>query len=208
MITPELLAAHRAREEAYIALRSLQVDALYAPWLKLQADATIPAVGVVVEPSTSMNKGGLSFGGRFLASAIFHELHKTNTPFRVIDARKPDLETANSKLVIVCSGGFHNGTLIRQLQAHADNGCNILIIGGEHRDLLGPLSRALVKADPGTLPVTLGYGQKNLDVIDGITIQFQGEIAEELGDRAFRFLHNPDTKGRLAEAEMCLPAQG
>ena len=195
-VTPELLADHQARYAEYVAARPLAADALYAPWLKLQADTGIPAVGVVVEPSISMNKGGLSFGGRFLAAAMFRELHQAKIPFRVIDARKPDrdLDVQSVSVAIICSGGLHNQGLVRALKTYRNAGGNLLLIGGEHRDLLGPLSQALTKADPGTLPVTLGYGQKNLDVIDKARVRFCGPLAEAIGDKAFHFLHNPDTK--------------
>ena len=196
VITPKLLADHQARHAEYVAARPLEADALYAPWLKLQADAGVPAVGVVVEPSISMNQGGLSFGGRFLASAIFRELHESKIPFRVIDARKPDtsLDAQSTSVAIVCSGGFRNEGLVGALKTYTNAGGRILLIGGEHRDLLGPLSQALTKADPGTLPVTSGYGQKNLEIIDRVRVRFCGPLAEGVGENAFRFIHNPDTK--------------
>ncbi|MDF1859942.1 MAG: hypothetical protein P1U87_06985 [Verrucomicrobiales bacterium] len=196
VITPELLADYQVRHADYVAARPLEADALYAPWLKLQAEANVPAVGVVVEPSVSMNKGGLSFGGRFLAPAIFRELHNSKIPFRVIDAREPggSLDVGGTPAVIVCSGGFHNGELVRALKTYTDAGGNLLLIGGEHRDLLGPLSQTLTKAEPGTLPVTSGYGQNNLEVIDKISVRFCGPLAEGIGGEAYRFLHNPDTK--------------
>lgn len=196
VITPELLADHQARYAEYIAARPLAADALYVPWLKLQAETGAPAVGVVVEPSISMNKGGLSFGGRFLASAIFRELHQSKIPFRVIDAREPErgLEAQSTSMAILCSGGFHNEGLVRALKTYSNAGGNVLLFGGEHRDLLGPLSQALTKAEPGTLPVTSGYGQKNLDIIERIKVRFSGPLAEPLGEKAYTFLHNPDTK--------------
>ena len=196
VITPELLANHKARHAEYVSARPLEADALYAPWLKLQAKTGVPSVGVVVEPSISMNQGGLSFGGRFLASAILRELYESKIAFRVIDARKPakslDIQTAST--VIVCSGGLHNAELVSALKAYANAGGNLLVIGGEHRDLLGPLSQALTKADPATLPVTLGYGQKNLDIIDGLRVRFSGPLADSIGEKDYRFIHNPDTK--------------
>ena len=196
IITPELLADHQARHAEYVAARPLEADALYAPWLKLQADTDVPAVGVVVEPSTSMNQGGLSFGGRFLASAIFWELHQSNIPFRVIDSRKPDanLNAQSTSVVIVCSGSFRNEGLLSALKTYTNAGGRILLIGGEHRDLLGPLSQSLTKADPGTLPVTSGYGQKNLEIIDRVRVRFCGPLADDIGEKAFHFIHNPDTK--------------
>ena len=195
-ITPGLLADHQARRARYVAARPLKADALYAPWLKLQAETGVPAVGVVVEPSTTMNRGGLSFGGRFLASAILRELHKSKIPFRVIDAREPeqDLDAGSTSMVILCSGKFHNDELVRALNSYISAGGHLLLIGGEHRGLLGPLSQALIKADPATLPVTSGYGQKNLDFIDRIRVRFSGWLAEEIGKDALPFIHNPDTK--------------
>ncbi len=196
VITPGLLADHHARRARYVAARPLKADALYAPWLKLQAEAGVPAVGVVVEPSISMNQGGLSFGGRFLASAILRELHKSKIPFRVIDAREPDrdLDTRSTSMVILCSGKLHNDELVRALKSYTNIGGHLLLIGGEHRGLLGPLSQALIKADPATLPVTSGYGQKNLDFIDRIRVRFSGSLVKEIGKDALPFIHNPDTK--------------
>ena len=196
VITPELLTDHETRHAEYVATRPLSADALYAPWLELQADTGVPAVGVVVEPSISMNKGGLSFGGRFLSSAIFRELQQWKIPFRVMDARKPDtnLDTKSTSVVILCSGNLHNEGLVQALQAYTADGGNLLLIGGEHRGLLGPLSQALIKADPKTLPVTSKYGQNNLDVIDRIRLRFSGPLAQGIGEEALHFIHNPDTK--------------
>ena len=196
VITKELLADYQAQRAEYIAARPLGADALYAPWLKLQADTNVPAVGVVVEPSTSMSQGGLSFGGRFLASAIFRELYELKIPFRVIDARRPDigLNAQSTSVVIICSGTFRNEKLVSALKIYTGAGGNILLIGGEHRGLLGPLSQSLTTAKPETLPVTLGYGQKNQEIIDRIRVRFCGPLADEIGAKAFHFLHNPDTK--------------
>ena len=143
-----------------------------------------------------MNQGGLSFGGRFLASAILRELHKSKIPFRVIDAREPDrdLDTRSTSMVILCSGKLHNDELVRALKSYTNIGGHLLLIGGEHRGLLGPLSQALIKADPATLPVTSGYGQKNLDFIDRIRVRFSGSLVKEIGKDALPFIHNPDTK--------------
>ena len=196
VLTPEILADYKARHTKFVTARPLKADALYAPWLKLQAETGVPAVGVVVEPSTTMNRGGLSFGGRFLASAILRELHKSKIPFRVIDAREPeqDLDAGSTSMVILCSGKFHNDELVRALKSYTNAGGHLLLIGGEHRGLLGPLSQALIKADPATLPVTSGYGQKNLEFIDRIRVRFSGSLVEEIGMEALPFIHNPDTK--------------
>lgn len=196
VLTPEILANYKARHTKFVTARPLKAGALYAPWLKLQAETGVPAVGVVVEPSTTMNRGGLSFGGRFLASAILRELHKSKIPFRVIDAREPeqDLDAGSTSMVILCSGKFHNDELVRALKSYTNAGGHLLLIGGEHRGLLGPLSQALIKADPATLPVTSGYGQKNLEFIDRIRVRFSGSLVEEIGMEALPFIHNPDTK--------------
>jgi hypothetical protein len=196
VLTPEILADYKARHTKFVTARPLKADALYAQWLKLQAEIGVPAVGVVVEPSTTMNKGGLSFGGRFLASAILRELHRSKIPFRVIDAREPDrdLDTRSTSMVILCSGNFHNDELVRALKSYTNAGGHLLLIGGEHRGLLGPLSQALIKADPATLPVTSGYGQKNLDFIERIRVRFSGSLVKEIGKDALPFIHNPDTK--------------
>ena len=196
VLTPEILANYKARHTKFVTARPLKAGALYAPWLKLQAETGVPAVGVVVEPSTTMNRGGLSFGGRFLASAILRELHKSKIPFRVIDAREPeqDLDAGSTSMVILCSGKFHNYELVRALKSYTNAGGHLLLIGGEHRGLLGPLSQALIKADPATLPVTSGYGQKNLEFIDRIRVRFSGSLVEEIGMEALPFIHNPDTK--------------
>lgn len=196
-VTPGLLADHRTRQAAFIADRPLAADALYVRWLAGQARTDVAAVGVVVEPSTSMNKGGLSFGGRLLASAMFRELRGLGIPFRVIDARRPvatGLDPERTDVAIVCSGAFRKPNLVDALRVYADAGGKIFLIGGEHRDLLGPLSKALVKADPKTLPVSLGYGRKNEEIIDKVRVRLRGVLAAELGKAEFRFIHNPDTK--------------
>ena len=130
-----------------------------------------------------MSQGGLSFGGRFLASTIFRELYELKIPFRVIDARRPDigLNAQSTSMVIICSGTFCNEKLVSALKIYTGGGGNILLIGGEHRGLLGPLSQSLTTAKPETLPVTLGYGQKNQEIIDRIRVRFCGPLAVEIG---------------------------
>lgn len=196
VLTPELLADYKARHTKFVAARPLSADALYAPWLKLQTDPNIPAIGVVVEPSTTMNKGGLSFGGRLIASAIFRELHKSKIPFRVIDAREPEikLDKRSTSVAILCSGKLQNDKLVQAINNYTDAGGKLLIIGGEHKGLLGPLSQALTQADPDTLPVTTEYGQNNLDHIDQQSVYFCGPLAKSTGEQAYPFIHNPDTK--------------
>ena len=196
VLTPELLADYKARHTKFVATRPLSADALYAPWLKLQTDPNIPAIGVVVEPSTTMNKGGLSFGGRLIASAIFRELHKSKIPFRVIDAREPEikLDKRSTSVAILCSGKLQNDKLVQAINNYTDAGGKLLIIGGEHKGLLGPLSQALIKADPDTLPVTTEYGQNNLDHIDQQSVYFCGPLAKSTGEQAYPFIHNPDNK--------------
>ena len=196
VLTPELLADYKARHTKFVTARPLSADSLYAPWLKLQTDSNIPAIGVVVEPSTSMNKGGLSFGGRLIACAILRELHKSKIPFRVIDARKPEikLHKRSTSLAILCSGKLQNDKLVQAINKYTDDGGKLLLIGGEHKGLLGPLSEVLTLADPDMLPVTTKYGQNNLDYIDQLSVYFCGPLAKSTGEQAYPFIHNPDTK--------------
>ena len=190
-----VLAGCRKEKSAFLADRPLSADALYAEWLPLASRAP-GAIGVVVEPSQRMADRALSWGGKLISAAMMRNLHQRGQAFRPVDLR--ELESAcpaveEMPIMVVCTGAFQSKSAIRNLKSYREKGGRLLLIGGEHRGCLGPLSEALVKADPEMLPVSLKYGRHNEKVISRIRVRFTGPLEIALGPEPYRFVHNPDT---------------
>jgi hypothetical protein len=181
---------------AYLAARPLESDSLYAEMMPF-ASPKPGAVGIMVEPCRSMDDRSLSWGGKVLAPAVARALRDRDVPFRFVDLR--DLSHASPTpedlpILIVFTGRFGAPQAVRNLKTYREKGGRLLIVGGEHRGVLGDLSSALEKADPELLPVSLKYGRNNEEVIGDIRVVFTGPFADRLGTEPYRFVHNPDTK--------------
>ncbi len=197
-LTSQLEAAFAKRKAAEVAARPLSDDSLYADLLKTQAPDDQSAIGVLVEPSVTMNQAHFSFGSKLITAAAARSMHLAGVPFRLVDVRSLEKESAlNPKVtpvLVVCAGPFHVGKPARDaLAAYATAGGRFLWIGGEHGGLLGKLSESLSKGDPAVLPVSNHYGQ-DTPVAATARFRFLAEFKEALGEQSYRFVHNPNTK--------------
>ncbi len=197
-LTPQLEAEYEKRKAAYAATRPLSDDSLYADLLPHQAADGQAAVGLLVEPSLTMNKARFSFGGKLITAAAARSLHLANVPFRLLDVRTPEsgkaLDHRTIPVLFVCAGPFQVEKAVRDaLTAYAAAGGRFLWIGGEHGQMLGHLSKALVKAAPDDLPVSNRYGQ-DTPLAATVRFRFCGGLRDALGDRLYRFVHNPNTQ--------------
>ncbi len=191
-LTPAVEQQYQARAKAFLAQRPLAHDSLFAEFL---APVGGPAIGVLVEPSQSMNHARLGFSGKYLSAAIMRTLRGAGTACRLVDIREADFPSPEQMPVaILCAGGFNDAPTVEHLRAYAAQGGHILLIGGEHRDVLGELSAGLGKAPEARLPVTAKYGQNNADYLAALRVQFTGGLEAELGTEPYPFRHNPDTK--------------
>lgn len=191
-LTPAIVKQYQERAKAYLGQRPLVHDSLFA---ELVALVVGPGVGVLVEPSQSMDRARLGFSGKFLSAAIVRTLRQAGITCRLIDIRTPALPSPEQMPVaILCAGGFHDAPTVEHLRTYAQQGGRILLIGGEHRDVLGELSACLGKPEGARLPVTPKYGQNNTEYIEALRIQFADGLETDLGTEPYAFLHNPETK--------------
>jgi len=191
-LTPAVEKEYRGRAKAFLATRPLRSDAIFEGLLEPAGDG--PVAGVLVEPSQSMNRGRMPFSAKYIGSAIMRTLQKAKIAYRPVDVRtldKGDLPSPDvMPVVILCSGSFGHKPMLDDLRAYAAKGGRILLIGGEHRGLLGKLSACLGKPTGARLPVSPKYGQNNTEYIAGLRIRFADALAIPPGP----FIHNPDTK--------------
>jgi len=197
-LTAQLEAEFAKRKASQVAIRPLSDDSLYADLLKSQAPDDQAAIGVLVEPSVTMNQAYFSFGAKLITAAAARSMHLAGVPFRLVDVRSLEKESAvNPKVtpvLVVCAGPFHVGKAAKDaLAAYATAGGRFLWIGGEHGGLLGKLSENLFKADLAVLPVSSQYGQ-DTPVAETARFRFLAEFKDALGEESYRFVHNPNTK--------------
>jgi hypothetical protein len=175
----------------------LSDDSLYADLLKTQAPDDQSAIGVLVEPSVTMNTAHFSFGAKLITASAARSMHLAGIPYRLVDVRSLEKRALNPQEtpgLVICAGPLNVGQPIKDaLAAYAAAGGRFLWIGGEHRGMLGKLSENLVKADPAMLPVSNQYGQ-DTPVAESARFRFLAEFAEALGEQPYRFIHNPNTK--------------
>ena len=199
-VVPEMNPAaekeYRARAKAFLAKRPLSSDAIFAELLEPKGNG--PAVGVLVETSQSMNRGRMPFSAKYIGSAIMRTLQNAEIAYRPVDVRTLDQAQLPSPesmpVAILCSGSFGHKPMVERLRAYAKAGGRILLIGGEHRNVLGELSTCLGKPAGARLPVSPKYGQNNTEYIDSLRIRFAGGLETTLGADPHAFIHNPDTK--------------
>ena len=194
--TPAVEAEYQKQARAYGARRPLASDSIFDEVLAPFGDG--PYVGVLVEPSQSMNRGVLPFSAKYLGAATLRALREAGLACRPLDVRSveggglpgPDEMAA----VVVCSGGLGRKSIADGLRAYGGAGGRILLVGGEHGGLLGDLSACLAKPADARFPVSPRYGQNNADYIGALRVRFVGDLAEQTGGEPLAFVHNPDTK--------------
>ncbi len=192
-LTPAVEREFERRSQVFLARRPLASDAVFEGLLEPFGDG--PAVGVLVEPSRSMDKAYLGFGSKLLSAAIMRSLRGAGISCRLVDIREPEFPAPERMPVaVVCAGGFHHPPTVERLRRYAGQGGRILLIGGEHRGVLGELSECLGKPADARLPVTPKYGQNNADYIADLRVHFTGGLEDSLGSEPCAFLRNPDTK--------------
>jgi len=177
--------------------RPLRDDSLFTELL----DSTTkqqPFVGALVEPSISMNQAKLGFSSKLITASAVRTMRNRGVPCRLLDIRAlegdglPDCKTM--PLLFICAGSFNVSKSVKtQLQKYTESGGKLLWIGGEHKDQLGALSKVMQRADSALLPVSDKYG-KDSPALKKAVITFRSDFKKALGDREYRFTHNPNTK--------------
>jgi hypothetical protein len=196
-LTPQIEQEYARRKQQFIHDRPLACDSLFADFLAgPKSDG--PTIGVLVEPSISMNEGQLGFGSKLVSAAILRTLGSAGLACRPVDLRTLEAQPLGGPevlpLLIVCAGPFRVSPQVKDhLRQYVVAGGKLLWIGGEHGGVLGELSGQMRPVEDARLPVTRKYGQNNRATIGQLSIRFDGAMCQALGERPYRFVHNPDT---------------
>jgi len=193
---------YQSQENKWFENKPLENDSIY--WGLLEgALKDKPAVGVLLEPSSAYPEAKLYFGSSVITASIMRTLKNGGVPYRPVDLR--DLEKkglpspAIMPALIIYAGNYGVSEQGREnLRIYTQAGGRLLWIGGRYdKHLFGVFSNSLKEADEKLLPVSRKYGQNNLGIIKKIKILFLEPFQEALGDRAYSFTHNPDTKAGM-----------
>jgi len=192
-----LEAEYRTAAAEFGRTRPLQDDSLFT---ELIAGTTTqqPFVGALVEPSVSMNLTKLGFSSKLITASAVRTMRKSGVPCRLLDLRALEWDTlpdvTTMPLLLICAGPFNVSTSVKtQLQQYTQDGGKLLWIGGEHKDQLGALSLLIQRGDDALLPVSSTYGEDS-PAIEKAIITFRSDFGQILGDREYRFTHNPNTR--------------
>jgi len=196
-LTEEIESEYAKRKAEYLKHRPLADDSLFTELLKAETRER-PAIGVLVEPSISMNKGKLAFSSKLLSASIMRTFLHAGTPFRFVDIRdlesKPLPSPEEMPLLVVCAGKFYVSEPGRKhLTAYLEAGGKVTWIGGEHKNMLGKLSECLEKADGDRLPVSLKYGKQS-PIWETVRFRFDKNLSQDLAENEYGFTRSPNTK--------------
>jgi|GEM_PF-569504 len=205
-LTPEFLQRcqreYQSQENKWFENKPLDDDSVY--WGLLEgALKDKPAVGVLIEPSFTYPEAKLYFGSSVITASIMRTLKNGGVPYRPVDLREMEKKGLPSPALmpalIIYAGNYGVSKQGREnLRIYTQTGGRLIWIGGKYdRQLFDVLSNSLKEADEKLLPVSRKNGQNNLHIINKLRILFQGPFQEALGDRAYSFTHNPDTKAGM-----------
>jgi len=181
----------------FVARRPLSDDALFAPLLAASGTA-FPCVGVIVEPSVSMDEAAMSFSSKYIAASIMRSLAKEGMPCSLVDLRSLSKGEAPSPekipVMAFCSGPLNfQPEAMKALNSYVAAGGKLLCIGGEHKGLLGPVSASLSPMPVELLPVSYKYGCKS-ESLPRTTVILKGVALAGAPSAELRFVRDPNTK--------------
>jgi hypothetical protein len=194
---PELKKEAARRKAIYAARRPLSCDSIYSGLLAPPPKGA--AVGVLIEPSISMNDSKLGYSSKMIMACVMRTLVKSRIPHRAVDVREMEKtglpSPADMPVLAVCASQFNVSNKGREhLQAYVKTGGRLLWIGGVHAKQLGTFSGCLKSIGDEHLPVSKRYGEHNTAIAQKARISFSGSLEKALGQKSYGFTHSPDTR--------------
>jgi len=189
--------AYAKGKEGFVAGRPLSDDSLFAPLLAASGTA-FPCVGVIVEPSVSMDEAALSFSSKYIAASIMRTLAKEGRPCSMVDLRSISRGEVPSPgkipVLAFCSGPLNlRPEALKALNGYVAAGGRLLCVGGEHKGLLGPVSASLSPMPTEFLPVSYKYGCKS-ESLPRTAVLLKGIALSGASSSELRFIRDPNTK--------------
>jgi len=179
------------REKQFIKNRPIQHDSIYSGLLNVPQ--IFPSVGVIIEPSQTMNRAHFSFGAKYILSAVMRELKNINISYLPIDIRNVEknglLPPEKIPVLVMCPGSFYTSTAVKKsIKSYLDNGGKLFLIGGcsTYPTMLGEYSNYLEKTADRRWPF-------KIDILPKVSIIFLGEFKNLLGNKKYHFVNNPYT---------------
>ena len=196
-LNDDLIAEYKKAAAEFALKRPLRYDSLFTELLE-NTTKRQPYIGALVEPSVSMNQAKLGFSSKLITASAVRTLRNRGVSCRLIDIRTLEdrgfSDPKTMPLLIVCAGAFSVSKSIKeQLKNYTESGGKLLWIGGEHKAQLGDLSKAMQRAESSLMPVSTKYGQDS-PALKQAVITFKSDFKKALGEREYRFTHNPNTK--------------
>ncbi len=208
----KILQSAHEQQKKFFQTRPLSDDSIYTGLLGDKPE--VPFVGVLVEPSRTMNKARFSFSAKLILTALMRELKLAKVPFYALDVRVAEKQgmpdPRQMPVAVVCSGSLGVGkACISKFQAYSRAGGRFLWIGGAPRPyhvrkrkitwkgddprLLGALSDAMQPLPPDRCPISAKYGDPNLMVVKRLSFRFDNDLGRVMGEATYKFLVNPNT---------------
>jgi len=196
-ITAEVMKTFNAKRVNALENRPISADTIYKGLL--DEDPQGRFIGMIIEPSQTMNQVYLGFSSKFIMTSAMWVVKDAGIPFRALDLRdvaKNGMPApAQMPVAVICSGRFHPPAEFRKsLSAYIEAGGKFLWIGGRESKLLAPFSESFKPVDDKLLPVSKKYGEQNAEIIKKSAVTFRGGLARVLGTKPYPFKRNPNTR--------------
>jgi hypothetical protein len=189
------------KEKEYLEKRPIENDSIYEGLLK--TEDKYPAIGIIIEPSQTMNRAIFPFGSKYILSAIMWYLKENGVSYKPIDLReilnkKINLSVEKIPLIILNCGNWVPGELKSFLKEYLKNGGVIFLIAGmkdfqPYKEIFSDYHRYFKNLPEDITPVSPKYGYTNEDVVKKISFYFLNDLNEYFGDKGYKMIRNPNT---------------
>jgi len=197
----EILKEFEKREKEYLEKRPIENDSIYEELL--ETEDKYPAIGIIIEPSQTMNRAIFPFGSKYILSAIMWYLKENRISYKPIDVReilkkKINLSVEKIPLIILDLGNNIPEELKIFWKEYIKNGGIIFLIAGmknfePYKEIFSNYFSCFKNLPEDFTPVSPKYGYKNEDVVKKISFYFLNDLSEYFGDKEYKMIRNPNT---------------
>lgn len=190
----------KAAEKEYIEKRPIEDDSIYEEVLERNENAL---VGIIIEPSQTMNRSIFPFGSKYILSSIMHYLRERDIPYKFFDIRdimnkRIKLSSEKIKLLIFSCGNDLPSELKNALIEYMNNNGKILLIAGmtkigPYKEIFGNCFKYFKEMGEDIIPVSPMYGYDNIDVFKKLKFYFLEDLRNIFGENEYSMIRNPNT---------------
>lgn len=197
----KLIEDFKKKEKEYIEKRPIEDDSIYEGLLMVEEK--YPSIGIIIEPSQTMNKTIFPFGSKYILSAIMWYLKEKQIYYKPIDIReiikgRIIISPENIPICILCGGNYLPSELKNFIKEYINKGGVLFLIGGmtrpdSYKEILGSYYNYFKEMTEDIIPVSPKYGYNNVDVLKNLSFYFLDDLKKFFGEEEYKIIKNPNT---------------